>query len=89
MAAVVSHGIDFKILSMEARGDDKIYYVAKVRSNVTQEVMTAFNRWGSWMFTDDDQSFMRDMNVGVASALQERKRQLEREAKKLAEMGWG
>jgi hypothetical protein len=86
---VFTVGIDFKILHMEARGEEKIYYFATIRDNRTQQEVHAFNRWGSWMFTDAEESFMRDMNVGIAAALQERKRQLEREAKKLAEMGWG
>lgn len=87
---VLTNGIDFKILNMKVASaeGDKIYYMATVRSNTTQEEVKAFNRWGSWMFTDEEQTFMRDMNVGIAATLQEMMKKMQRERDKLAEMGW-
>lgn len=88
MSTVYSEGIDFKILDMKLAGGENKHFVARLRDNRTQQVILAFNRWGSWMFTDENESFMRDMNVGIAAALQEHKRKVEREIKKLADMGW-
>lgn len=60
--------MDFEILKTERRHDGVM--LITIRSYHDQNVMTAHNRWGSWMFGNPDQHGGRDMPFDWAAIFQ-------------------
>lgn len=81
-------GFDFQVVEVRAAGSDPFYTICRIRSNYTQEILMASNRYGSWMFTDEGETFCQEVNPGVAAALQRHDRILARDRQKATASGW-